>query len=142
MRLPVQNGQLAKVLVERHEDAVGRGGDCEDFPVAGIGSPVSAPVDFVARLKQLTLGARPTRRCRVGPSPTRNRGGRGLDWFVTDQPTGVREAGVDVVTFEPGVALQQGLERVACRQHAEDMLYRQPSIPDDGLATENIGVRG
>lgn len=106
-----------------------------------VRSKINRPHNTAVRLPCTTTD-HPTRRCRVGPSPTRNRGGRTLDWFVTDQPAGVCEAGANVVTFEPGVVLQQGLARVARRQHAEDMLYRQPSIPDDGFATENVRVRG
>ena len=47
---------------------------------------------------------------------------RRFNAFVPDEASGVYQARADVVRFQPRVALQHDLRRVADGQHAEDML--------------------
>ena len=60
---------------------------------------------------------------------------------MSDEASGVCQTRANVVRFQPGVALQHDLRRIAGGQHAEDMLDGQTTVPDDRLAAEDGRVR-
>ena len=66
---------------------------------------------------------------------------RRFNAFVSDDASGGGQARANVVRFQPGVALQHDLQRVAGGQYAKDMLDGEPAVPDDRLAAEDGRVR-
>ena len=61
----------------------------------------------------------------------------GLDPLVAGQPPSIDQAGLDVFAFEPRIAGENGLQRIAGRQHAEDVLHRQTVAADDRLSAKD-----
>ena len=75
---------------------------------------------------------------RAEPSRARGLDERRFNAFVSDEASGVGQARANVVSFQPGVALQHDLRRVAGGQHTKDMLDGEPAVPDDRLAAEDV----
>jgi hypothetical protein len=59
---------------------------------------------------------------------------------VTDEPMRVNKAGLNILWFKPGIAFKDCLQRVAGRQHPEDMFNRQPPAPNERFASEYFRV--
>ena len=66
--------------------------------------------------------------------------GQRLDPFVADEPVSVSEAGLNILTFQPWIALKDRVRRVTRRQHTEDMLDGESATSDNRLATEDARV--
>ena len=82
---------------------------------------------------------------RAEPSRAPGLDERRFNAFVSDEASsGVGQARANVVRFQPGVASQHDLGRVAGGQHTKDMLDGEPADPadpDDRLAAEDSRVR-
>ncbi len=52
----------------------------------------------------------------------------------------VNEAGLNILTFQPWIALKDRVRCVTCRQHTEDVLDGESSTSDNWLATEDARV--
>ena len=63
----------------------------------------------------------------------------GSNAFVSDEASRVEQTRPNVVRFQPGVALQHGLRRVAGGQHAKDMLDGEPTFLMIGLPPKMAG---
>lgn len=50
---------------------------------------------------------------------------QGLDLFVTDNPARIGEAGLNILTLEPRVAVENRLDTVSRGQHRQDVLHRE-----------------
>jgi len=48
---------------------------------------------------------------------------------MSDQPSRVDEAGLDVLSLEPRIALENGVRAVPGSEHAEDVLHIEPPWP-------------
>ena len=136
----MHDGKLAEVLIQRDQDLGIPERVREHLVVTRIARPIGSRLDVVSD------GAEPL----VSPAPdttvkknlhTLTLSQCGFDAFVTDQTPGIDKASADIVGFEPGIALQDGLRRVPGRQHAEDVLNRETMPANDGLAAEDRGVR-
>ena len=55
---------------------------------------------------------------------------------------GEKQTAPDILCVEVGKFLQDRLCRIAGRQHAEDMLDRDPHAADNGLTPEDTGAHG
>ena len=103
--------------------------------------PVADPLDVVTRGAQNGRGTAPHTGRRAEPSRARGLYERRFTAFVADEASGVDQARANVVRFQPGVALQHELRRVAGGQHAKHMLDGEPAVSDDRLAAEDGRVR-
>lgn len=63
-----------------------------------------------------------------------------LNPFVADDTPGVGKAGQDVFMFKPGISFEECLDRIARREHTEDVLNGQPPAAHNGFAAENLRV--
>ena len=64
-----------------------------------------------------------------------------LNPLMTDDASGVYKTCPNVFTFEPSVAFEDSLGRVARGEHPEYMLHGQTMPSDDRFATEDLWVR-
>ena len=55
---------------------------------------------------------------------------------------GVNQTSSHIIFFEPGVSFQNCFDRIAGRDHSQNVLDRQPPSTDDRLASENARVHG
>ena len=62
--------------------------------------------------------------------------------FSGHRTVGEHQAGLDVLRFKNGVFLQNQPRGIARRQHAQDMLYGDAHVADDGLAVKDVRVDG
>ena len=66
--------------------------------------------------------------------------GERLYAFIGRNPAGVNQAGLNVFALEPGIVLQNSVNRITRSEHGEHMLHGQPPTSDDRLAAENFSV--
>jgi hypothetical protein len=60
--------------------------------------------------------------------------------LVSDDAPRVDKARSYIIGLKPGVTFANRGNRVASRQHSEDMLYRETSSPDDRFSAENFRI--
>jgi hypothetical protein len=61
---------------------------------------------------------------------------------MTDETVGIRETGLDIFRFQPGVAAEDRIGGVSGSQHAKHMFDGQATTSDNGLTTENLRIHG
>lgn len=65
-----------------------------------------------------------------------------LDPLMAEKSASEHQAGLDVLPLEPGVAFEESLDRIARREHAENVLHGEATPANDRLATEDFGIDG
>jgi hypothetical protein len=138
--LSANNGELAKVLVERDEHASLLECRVKDGLVTWVCWPLAAPGDIVAGCLQLRASSAPKRMSRVRASRRTWFDNEGLDSLVTDEPTRILDARQNVCTLHPGVTLDDCVDVIAGREHIEHVLDGEAMAPNDRLAAEYRGV--
>lgn len=134
------NRELTKVLVQSHEHSRFSISMEQDLVVTGVLVPIANPPHVVPMSLELTNGL-PTdagieENAQVSTGFQQSR----LDTFVANQTARIDQTRLNVLTFEPGVSLEQTLRSIPRGQHPQDMLYSEALSPDDGFAPEDLGV--
>lgn len=65
-----------------------------------------------------------------------------LDPLMAEKSASEHQAGLDILSLEPRVAFEESLDRIARREHAEDVLHGEATPANDRLATEYFGIDG
>jgi hypothetical protein len=61
---------------------------------------------------------------------------------MAHEPSGIDQARLNVIAFKPRVLPKEVINGIPCRQHAEDVLDRQTTTPDNRLAAEDFRIHG
>jgi len=59
---------------------------------------------------------------------------------VADKSASIDHARLNVLRFEPGIALEDGLRAITGAEHTEDMFHCQPMPPNNRLPAEDLRV--
>jgi hypothetical protein len=143
MFLPFEHGEFSKVLIQCYDDAFLLQGNCENFGIAGVLGPRACP-DHVVTVRSQFIGSfAPDTRVEEDSHSLWARSvgqKRYFDRFVSQRAMRVKQRREDVLTFEPGITLQQRFGRVACGKHAENMLDGKTAPANDRFSTEDLWI--
>src|SRR5574337_17354 len=63
-----------------------------------------------------------------------------MDLFTSHRAVGKEQTSLNILCLQKRVFFQDSLSRLTCREHPQDVLYRNPHTPDDGLPAEDFWV--
>jgi hypothetical protein len=137
MGVTEHNGEFPEVLVERHKDAISpsqRTPESHRLPATSASRRPRRRHDRVLRARS---PRRARRRRRAVASCSVN---RGLDTLPSHEPARKNQAGLNVLGLKVRIALQNGLGTIARRKHAEYVLDRNATPPNNGLPAKDLWV--
>jgi hypothetical protein len=111
MRLISDDRKFSKVFIESHKNTPLLMGAGKNFVIAWINIPNSSPDDVMSRGFERFNGTTPRYTYLAGVS-RRCFDGERLNSFVTNEPVGIGQAGLDIRWFQPRIPLKNGFRRI------------------------------
>jgi hypothetical protein len=143
VRQAFNNGKFPKVLVQGDENPPFRVGRSENCRITGILRPCSRPDSVVTEIAEELAEPLPRHRNQERwPASGSQSGGKEFYPFMTRQPGGVDQTGLDILGFQPWVSLKDGFRGVAGGKHVKNVFHGQTPAPDDRLACEDFRIAG
>ena len=142
MQLPAAEGELAEVLVVRHQQPALSCRARQDRGVRRLRHCLGYRQHVVAAAAQVRHDGRTGRLVHQDPHGKRRLRGhrRGEDLFLGKHAGSVRQRRPYVLGLESRVFGSDVLLGHALREHADDELDRDPRATDDRLASHDCGV--
>jgi hypothetical protein len=133
---PALNGDLPKILVQRHDDprfAFGELKKVRILPAVALDSRPNDIVTFCAQDVDHSL-----RKVLVGEKP--HLGWSRIALVFVGQVARIGQIGEDVISRETRIACQKLTLRLAGREGLENKLYRKTRPSDDRFPAQNLGI--